>query len=89
MVSVRMTSTMGGMGVVRIGVREVIVGEKLREELTVTRVTVMEVSTGKILVLLISGNRVEFQIPEAWSSVDELGDNTDNTRGTSTEMLDT
>jgi hypothetical protein len=44
--------------------------------------------TDKILVLLISGNTVEFQIPEAWSSVDELGDNTDNTRGTSTEMLD-
>jgi hypothetical protein len=76
------------MVVVRAGASDLIVGGKLREELTVTRVTVMEGLTDKILVLLISGNTVEFQIPEAWSSVDELEDNTDNTRGTSTEMLD-
>ncbi len=88
-VSVRMTSTMGGMGVVKTGVSEVVVGKELMEELTVTRVMVMLVSKGKILVLLISGTRVESQFPEAWSSVDELGANTDSTRGTSTEMLDT
>ncbi len=56
MVVVKMTSTVGGMVVVRTGVSDVIVGRKLREELTVTRVTVMEGSTDKILVLLISGN---------------------------------
>ncbi len=88
-VSVRMTSTMGGIGVVRTGVSEVVVGKELMEELTVTRVTVMVVSKGKILVLLISGIRVESRFPEVWSSVDELGVNTDGTRGTSIEMLDT
>jgi hypothetical protein len=88
-VSVRMTSTMGGIGVVKTVVSEVVVGKELMEELTMTRVMVMEVSRGKILVLLISGNRVESQSPEAWSSVDELVANTDSTRGTSTEMLDT
>ncbi len=71
-VSVRMTSTMGGMGVVKTGVSEVVVGKELMEELTVARVMVMVVSKGKILVLLISGTRVESQSPEAWSSVDEL-----------------
>ncbi len=89
MVVVKMTSTMGGIGAVTTGVSEVVVGKELMEELTVTRVMVRLVSKGKILVLLISGIRGESQFPEAWSSVDELGDNTDNTMGTSTEMLDT
>ncbi len=88
-VSVRMTSTMGGIGVVRTGVSEVVVGKELMEELTVTRVMVMVVSRGEILVLLISGIRVESKLPVAWSSMEELGANTDSTRGTSTEMLDT
>jgi hypothetical protein len=88
-VVVKMTSTVGGMVVVRTGVSDVIVGRELREELTVTRVTVMEGSMDKILVLLISGNWLEFQSPAAGSAVEELEDNTDTTRGTSTEMLDT
>jgi hypothetical protein len=55
-VVVKMMSTVGGIVVVRTGVSDVIVGRELREELTVTRVTVMRGSLDKILVLLISGN---------------------------------
>jgi hypothetical protein len=48
----------GGSGVVvvRTEVSDVVVGSKLREELTVTRVTVMRGSVGKILVLMFSGS---------------------------------
>jgi hypothetical protein len=49
-------STVGGNVVVRTGVSDVIVGRELREELTVTRVTVMGGSMDKILVLIFSGN---------------------------------
>jgi hypothetical protein len=53
-VDVKIMSTMGGVAVVRAGVR--VVGCRFREELTVTRVTVMVGSVGKILVLIFSGN---------------------------------
>jgi hypothetical protein len=49
----------------------------------------MRGSVGKILVLIFSGIREEFQSTAAWSGVEELEDNTDTTRGTSMEMLDT
>jgi hypothetical protein len=55
-VVVKMMSTVGGIVVVRTGVSDMVVGSGLREELTVTRVTVMGGSLDKILVLLISGN---------------------------------
>jgi hypothetical protein len=55
-VVVKMMSTVGGIVVVRTGVNGVIAGRELREELTVTRVTVMGGSMDKVLVLLISGN---------------------------------
>jgi hypothetical protein len=55
-VVVKMRSTVGVIVVVRTGVSDVIVGRGLRDELTVTRVTVMRGSLDKILVLLISGN---------------------------------
>ncbi len=74
--------------VFRTGVR--VVGCRSREELTVTRVTVMVVgSEDKILVLIFSGISEEFQMLAAWVAVEELTDNTETTRGTSTEMLDT
>ena len=67
-----------------------VVGCKSREELTVTRVTVMSVvSKGKMLVLIFSGFSEEFQKLAAWSGLVELADKTETTRGTSTEMLDT
>ena len=67
-----------------------VVGCKSREELTVTRVTVMlVVSKGKMLVLIFSGFSEEFQKLAAWSGLVELTDKTETTRGTSTEMLDT
>ena len=67
-----------------------VVGCKSREELTVTRVTVMVVvSKGKVLVLIFSGISEEFQRLAAWSGLVELADKTETTRGTSTEMLDT
>ncbi len=86
-VDVKRMSTGGRVAVVRIGVR--VVGCRSREELTVTRVTVMVGSVDKILVLIFSGIREEFQIAAAWSGVEELTDNTETTRGTSMEMLDT
>jgi hypothetical protein len=86
-VGVKIMSTVGGVAVVRTGAR--IVGCRFREELTVTRVTVMIGSVDKILVLIFSGVREEFQSTAAWSVVEELEDNTDTTRGTSMEMLDT
>ncbi len=52
-VDVKIMSTRGGVTVVRTGVRGV--GCRFREELTVTRVTVMVGSVGKILVLIFSG----------------------------------
>jgi hypothetical protein len=67
-----------------------VVGCKSREELTVTRVTVMVVvSKGKVLVLIFSGISEEFQRLAVWFMVVELTDKTETTRGTSTEMLDT
>jgi hypothetical protein len=86
-VDVKRMSMGGGVAVVRTGVR--VVGCRSREELTVTRVTVMVGSVGKILVLIFSGIREEFQNSAAWSVVEELTDNTETTRGTSMEMLDT
>ncbi len=86
-VDVKIMSTGGGVAVVRTGVR--VVGCRFREELTVTRVTVMVGSMGKILVLIFSGIREEFQITAAWSVVEELTNNTETTRGTSMVMLDT
>jgi hypothetical protein len=86
-VDVKKMSRGGGVVVVRTDVR--VVGCRFREELTVTRVTVMVGSVGKILVLIFSGIREEFQITAAWSVVEELTDNTETTRGTSMEMLDT
>jgi hypothetical protein len=55
-VVVKRLSIVGGIVVVRTGVSDVIVGRGLREELTVTRVTVMGGSMDRILALLISGN---------------------------------
>ncbi len=55
-VIVKIMSTVGGIVVVRTGVSDVVVGCRLREELTVTRVTVMRGSVGRILVLMFSGN---------------------------------
>ncbi len=87
-VDVTKTSRGGEVVVVRTGVG--VVGCRFREELTVTRVTVMVVgSEGKILVLIFSGISEEFQMLAAWSVAEELTDNTETTRGTSTEMLDT
>jgi hypothetical protein len=86
-VDVKKMSRGGEVVVVRTGVR--VVGCRSREELTVTRVTVMVGSVGKILALIFSGIREEFQMPAAWSVVEELTDNTETTRGTSMEMLDT
>jgi hypothetical protein len=86
-VDVKKMSRGGEVVVVRTGVR--VVGCRFREELTVTRVTVMVGSVGKILVLIFSGIREEFQNTAAWSVVEELTDNTKTTRGTSMEMLDT
>jgi hypothetical protein len=88
-VVVKRMSAVGGMVVVRTGASEVIVGCRFREELTVTRVTVMEGSVGKILVLMFSENWEESQSPAGWSLVEELEANTETTRGTSMEMLDT
>ncbi len=86
-VDVKKMSMTGEVVVVRTGVR--VVGCRFREELTVTRVTVMVVgSEGKILVLIFSGISEEFQMLAAWSGVEELTDNTETTRGTSMEMLD-
>jgi hypothetical protein len=87
-VDVKKMSRGGEVVVFRTGVR--VVGCRSREELTVTRVTVMVVgSEDKILVLIFSGISEEFQMLAAWSVVEELTDNTETTRGTSTEMLDT
>ena len=87
-VDVKKMSRGGGVAVVRTGVR--VVGCRFREELTVTRVTVMlVVSKGKMLVLIFSGFSEEFQKLAAWSGLVELTDKTETTRGTSTEMLDT
>jgi hypothetical protein len=87
-VDVKNMSGGGEVVVFRTGVR--VVGCRSREELTVTRVTVMVVgSEGKILVLIFSGISEEFQMLAAWSAVVELTDNTETTRGTSMEMLDT
>ena len=86
-VDVKKMSRGGEVVVFRTGVR--VVGCRSREELTVTRVTVMVGSVGKILVLIFSGTREEFQVTAAWSVVEELTDNTETTRGTSMEMLDT
>ncbi len=86
-VDVKKTSKGGGVVVFRTGVRAV--GCRSREELTVTRVTVMVGSGGTILSLIFSGISEEFQMLAAWSVVEELADNTETTRGTSTEMLDT
>ncbi len=87
-VDVKKMSRGGEVVVFRTGVR--VVGCRSREELTVTRVTVMMVgSVGTILSLIFSGIREEFQMLAAWSVVEELTDNTETTRGTSTEMLDT
>ena len=86
-VDVKKMSRGGGVAVVRTGVR--VVGGRFREELTVTRVTVMVGSVGKILALIFSGIREEFQITAAWSVADELTDNTETTMGTSMEMLGT
>ncbi len=87
-VVVKKMSRGGEVVVFRTGVR--VVGGRSREELTVTRVTVMVVgSEDKILVLIFSGISEEFQMLAAWSVVEELTDNTETTRGTNTEMLDT
>jgi hypothetical protein len=86
-VDVKKMSRGGEVVVVRTGVR--VVGCRFREELTVTRVTVMVGSVGKILALIFSGIKEEFQMLAAWSVVEELTDNTETTRGTSMEMLDT
>jgi hypothetical protein len=87
-VVVKKTSRGGEVVVFRTGVR--VVGCRSREELTVTRVTVMVVgSEDKILVLIFSGISEEFQMLAAWSVVEELTDNTETTRGTSMEMLGT
>ena len=87
-VDVKKMSRGGEVVVFRTGVRAV--GCRSREELTVTRVTVMVVgSEDKILVLIFSGISEEFQMLTAWSVVEELTDNTETTRGTSMEMLDT
>ena len=87
-VDVKKMSRGGEVVVFRTGVR--VVGCRSREELTVTRVTVMVVgSEDKILVLIFSGISEEFQMLAAWSVVEELTDNTETTRGTSMEMLDT
>jgi hypothetical protein len=87
-VDVKEMSRGGEVVVFRTGVR--VVGCRSREELTVTRVTVMVVgSEDKIFVLIFSGISEEFQMLAAWSVVEELTDNTATTRGTSTEMLDT
>ena len=86
-VDVKKMSRTGEVVVVRTGVR--VVGCRSREELTVTRVTVMGGIVDKILVLIFSGISEEFQMLAAWSVVEELTDNTETTRGTSTEMLDT
>ncbi len=87
-VDVKKMSRGGEVVVVRTGVR--VVGCRSREELTVTRVTVMVVgSEGKVLVPIFSGISEEFQMLAAWSVVEELTDNTETTRGTSVEMLDT
>ncbi len=53
-VDVKKMSRTGEVVVVRTGVR--VVGCSSREELTVTRVTVMGGLVGKILVLVFSGN---------------------------------
>jgi hypothetical protein len=88
-VDVKNMSRGGGMVVV-VRTEVMVAGCRSREELTVTRVTVMVVgSEGKILVLIFSGISKEFQMLEAWSAVVELADNTETTRGTSIEMLDT
>ncbi len=55
-VVVKMMSTVGGIVVVRTEVSDVVVDSGLREELAVTRVTVMRGLVGKILVLIFSGN---------------------------------
>ncbi len=87
-VEVKKMSRGGEVVAFRTGVRGV--GCRSREELTVIRVTVMVVgSEDKILVLIFSGISEEFQMPAAWSVMEELTDNTETTRGTSTEMLDT
>jgi hypothetical protein len=87
-VDVKKMSRGGEVVVFRTGVR--VVGCRSREELTVTRVTVMVVgSEDKILGLIFSGISEEFHMLAAWSVVEELTDNTETTRGTSTEMLDT
>ncbi len=87
-VAVKKTSRGGEVVVFRTGVR--LVGCKSREELTVTRVTVMlVVSKGKVLVLIFSGISEEFQRLAVWFMVVELTDKTETTRGTSTEMFDT
>ncbi len=87
-VDVKKMSRGGEVVVFRTGVRAV--GCRSREELTVTRVTVMVVgSEDKILVLIFSGISEEFQMLAAWSVVEELTDNTETTRGTSMEMLGT
>ncbi len=52
-VGVKITSIVGGVTVVRTGVR--VVGCRFREELIVTRVTVMVGSGDKILPLIFSG----------------------------------
>ncbi len=80
----------GGGTVVVFRTEVSVVGCRSREELTVTRVTVMVVgSVDTILSLIFSGIREEFPMLAAWSAVEELTDNTETTRGTSTEMLDT
>jgi hypothetical protein len=86
-VDVKRMSTGEGVAVVRTGVR--VVGCRFREELIVTRVTVMVGSVGKILVRILSGSWEEFQNTASWSIVEELEVNTETTRGTSMEMLDT
>ena len=87
-VDVKKTSRGGEVVVFRTGVR--VVGCRSREELTVTRVTVMVVgSENRVLVLIFSGISEEFQMLTAWSVVEELTDNTETTRGTSMETLDT
>ena len=87
-VDVKKMSRGGEVVVARTGFR--VVGCRSREELTVTRVTVMVVgSEGKVLVLIFSGISEEFQRLAVWFMVVELTDKTETTRGTSTEMLDT
>jgi hypothetical protein len=86
-VVVKKTSRGGEVVVFRTGVS--VVGCRSREELTVTRVTVMVVgSEDKILVLIFSGISEEFQRLAVWSGLVELTDKTETTRGTSTEMLE-